>query len=140
MNAFIALLVALVAPLVLLPVEHALNYPYIIEELVKAFAVALIILQGRSDKNHYWMFAVLVGILFTVSESILYLSDFFMQGEIELLPIRLLVTGLLHIGTCLIVYFIGRKNRWLLVVGLFISMVVHYYFNYLISGIHVLSF
>lgn len=135
MNIIFALILALTLPLVLLPIEHFFNYPYVIEELVKFLAICLIILPSKDTKNNYLIFAIFVGILFTISESMLYLADFISFGTVMIFPKRLFVTGILHISTCALMYILGRKKLWLLIPGLMISILIHYYFNKAISDI-----
>jgi RsiW-degrading membrane proteinase PrsW (M82 family) len=134
MNIIFALLLAFAAPIILLPIEQVLNYPYIIEEIIKFFAISLIILQARQNNKSYLLMAIMVGVLFTISESTLYLVNFFLDGTFSLLPQRLIYTGLLHSGTSVLMYVLGRKNWWLMTIGLIISMLIHYYFNQIVSG------
>jgi RsiW-degrading membrane proteinase PrsW (M82 family) len=129
-----ALISAVVFPLILVPIEHLLNYPYIIEELVKAFAVLLIILHSKGVRENYWFAAFFVGVLFAVSESVLYLANFFLFGNLEQLPERLLITGLLHSCTTLLMYYFGRKNWIFFLCSIVLSMGIHFLFNYVVSG------
>lgn len=135
MNIIIALIIALIAPIVLIPVEHVLNYPFVIEELIKFIAICIIILHSKQIKGNYWIFALLVGIIFTVSESILYISDYLIEGELSELPLRLFLTGTLHSTTSSLMYAAGRKSWLLLILAVIASIVIHYYFNYFVSRI-----
>ncbi|MCX6782805.1 MAG: PrsW family glutamic-type intramembrane protease [Candidatus Levybacteria bacterium] len=136
MNIIFSLLLALISPIFLLPIEHVFNYPYVIEELIKFFAISLIIKQSKHTGNNYLIFAILVGVLFTISESILYLVNFLSDGTLMFFPQRLFFTGILHCSTCALIYILGKKNWLFLILGLAISILIHYYFNEIISGIN----
>lgn len=132
MKIVFALLIAFVAPLILLPIEKVLPYPYIFEELIKLSALLLIL---SDKKNRKWVWAFLVGFLFTVSESFLYLSNFFMTENFSLFPLRIFLTGILHIGTTLLMYWVGRKSSIYLLLGFVCAVVIHYFYNIVIINI-----
>lgn len=136
MKIIFALLIALASPIILLPIEHIFNYPYIIEELVKFVAVILILSSQKNVRNGSWIFVILIGVLFTISESILYFVNFLLDGTFSLLFTRLILTGVLHSSTCLLMYLFGRKSWWMLIIGFVISILIHYYFNQVISSIN----
>ncbi len=134
MKIVFALLLSFIAPIILLPVEQILNYPHIIEEAVKLLAVTLIIFQSKQGKKNYLMVAVLVGVLFTISESVLYLVNSFQMDNFSLIPQRIIVTGILHSATCVLIYILGRKSWWLLGAGFVLAVLIHYYFNIFITS------
>lgn len=131
-----ALILAVVIPLILVPVEQVFNYPYIIEELVKAFAVLLIILHSKGVKEDYWFAAFSVGLLFAISESVLYLGNFFLYGNLERLPERLLITSVLHTSTTLLMYNFGRKKWVFFLCSIVLSMGIHFLFNYVVIRVN----
>ena len=129
MNIVLALLLAFSAPLFLLFVEAVLPYPFVIEELVKLLAVILLVREEQEKNRSFCIFILLVGALFTISESVFYLVNIFTEGDLSLFPKRLLITGMLHIGTTFLIYLFGRRNKYLLVIGFLLAVLIHYYFN-----------
>jgi len=123
----IALLISLSAPLFLLPIEKLLPYPYVIEELLKLGVVFLIFKAERERNLLKWV--VFTGLIFTISESIFYLTNIFALGKFSLFPQRVILTGILHIGTLILLYFSIRKGYFWLVGGVTIAILIHYFYN-----------
>lgn len=120
-------LFALIAPFVVWPIELMLPYPHIIEELAKAVLVfTLLNLPNRLTKIKL---AILVGVLFAFSESVLYLFNIQLVGSIQTYFVRLLVTIPLHVITTLIILLPALKNKKLIIVGVIFASLVHYLFN-----------
>lgn len=131
---FLVLVFSLALPLLLLPIEKILqSYPYLIEELAKLFLVLMIIQIEKIEKKNYWLFVIFTGLLFALSESIFYLANFFALGNFSLFPQRLVLTSLLHAGTMLIMYFLGRKRRKFLLLGFLITSLLHFAFNFFMA-------
>ena len=124
-------LLALIAPFVVWPIELILPYPHVVEELVKAFLVyTLLDLPDRLTKIKL---AILIGVLFAFSESVLFLFNIQMVGNIQTYFVRLLVTIPLHVVTTLIILLPALKNKKLIIVGVILASLVHYFFNYYIQ-------
>ncbi|MEK7495654.1 MAG: hypothetical protein AAB788_04185 [Patescibacteria group bacterium] len=123
------LLFALISPLILIPVEKILPYPYIIEELAKLIIILMIFKKEKLFNKKLPIFVLLSGFLFTLSESIFYLINIFALGDLTTIPKRLLMTGILHIGTIMLIYLFGRKNNISLLISLFFSIAIHYFYN-----------
>ena len=122
----LATLYCLFAPLPLGLLEQFLPYPYFIEEVFKYFLI-------RSFKDvTKWYFPILYGIIFSISESIFYLANFFQLGNFYLLPLRLLLTTLLHSLTFSLL-FVVRKSYLLSFLVLFLSIAIHYFYNQFFS-------
>jgi len=121
-------LFALAAPLVLLPIEKLLPYPYLIEELTKS-----LILQPSFDNpmKIRLQTTVLVGLLFALSENLLYLSDAMALGSLAEWGKRVLITTPFHIATCLIITISTLKGKKFLPLGILLAVLVHYAFNVL---------
>jgi len=120
-------LFALIAPFVVWPIELILPYPHIIEEFAKAVLVfTLLDLPDRLEKIKL---AILIGVLFAFSESVLYLFNIQLVGNIQTYFVRLLVTTPLHIITTLIILLPALKNKKLIIVGVVFASLVHYLFN-----------
>ena len=129
MTTILGLLLSLVAPLLLLPVEKFLPYPHFIEETVKLAVVVIMIKAEKETKESFAVWVFIAGFLFAISESILYLTNIFALGNLMLFPQRLAMTGGLHTSTMMFMYFLGRKNYWGLTVGFVGAVLIHYFFN-----------
>ncbi len=125
----IALLISLSAPLLLIPVEKFLPYPYVIEELLKLVIVFLIFKSAKDRKTGLFKWVIFSGLLFTISESIFYLTNIFALGNFSLFPQRIIFTGSLHVGTLLLLYWVIRKNYFWLIGGIAASILIHYFYN-----------
>jgi RsiW-degrading membrane proteinase PrsW (M82 family) len=120
-------LFALIAPFVVWPIELILPYPHIIEELAKAVLVfTLLDLPERLTKIKL---AILIGVLFAFSESVLYLFNIQLVGDVQTYFVRLLVTVPLHVITTLIILLPALKNKKLIIVGVIFASLIHYFFN-----------
>lgn len=121
---------ALSAPFLLLPVEIVFPYPHIVEELFKLMIVVwLLKLDDESERGVNWLWSVVVGLLFGVSETMFFVFDAFAAGSFSSLVGRLMFTVPMHALTTTIMYIIGRRSKGLIVLGLIIGVVVHYVFN-----------
>lgn len=131
---FIIPLLAAFAPLIVWPIEFFLPFPYLIEELLKAILILLVIdIHSKSYKVKLIIFA---GLLFAFSETILYIFNLSLKGDIFTLFLRLLLTSLLHIITFLVILIPTFKNKSLIILGLLISILIHYFFNLVINSIN----
>ena len=133
-NIVISLLFALNAPLLLIPVEKILPYPFIVEELAKMLSVILLIRSTRLSQKHASKWVLAAGFLFTLSETMLYQLNYSLAGNRSLFFSRLICTGLLHTGTMLVMYVFGRKSWWGLLPGFAAAAAVHYFYNNLLLG------
>lgn len=125
----LGLLISLVSPLFILPIENLLPYPHFIEEAVKLVVVVVMIKIEKQIRKGVASWALMAGFLFTISESILYLTNIFALGNYILFPKRLVLTGGLHTGTVMLMYFLGRKNYIGLAAGFIGAIIIHYFFN-----------
>jgi len=132
--AILGLLISLVSPIFLLPIEKLLPYPYFIEEAVKLVVVLLIIKSEVETKKSLLALVFLGGILFTLSESVFYLVNIFALGDLMVFPKRLVLTGGLHTGTAMSMYFLSRKSYLGLMAGFIGAVVIHYFFNLWVVG------
>ncbi|PIP74747.1 MAG: hypothetical protein CO135_02790 [Candidatus Levybacteria bacterium CG_4_9_14_3_um_filter_35_16] len=120
-------LFASMAPFLIWPAELVFPYPYIVEELVKGLLV-FFILKSPNDTTRIRL-AVLVGLLFAFSESVLYMSNILLVGTLWTFIERLLLTVPLHVATTLLILFSGMKKQKFLPLGLIAGMILHYFFN-----------
>lgn len=120
-------LFALIAPFVLWPVEQVFPYPHIVEELVKA--VIIYQLLGISNLSTKIKLAIVVGVLFALSESVLHLFNVFATGSLKTFWLRLFYTIPLHSLTSVTILLSAVKSRWGLILGLTAAIFIHYLFN-----------
>ena len=126
-----SLTMMLALPLVLIPVEIYLPYPYLIEEMAK-FLVIYRMIGSYNIKHGWWMCVAGTGFAFALSESALYVNRILMSGGATLLLKRLVLTAALHSLTSMIIYSGIRfgKNLWMITLP--IAIIVHYIYNYFV--------
>ena len=121
---------SLAFPLLLLPIEKTLPYPYILEEVAKAI---LILLALRiSSKNFQIKLAIFIAFLFAFSENFFYLSVFAQNESLPIFFQRFIITSLLHILTALIILLPSQKNSRLFFPAILIAMLFHFLYNHAI--------
>ena len=130
----ISTLLGAILPFILWPIELILPYPYLVEEIAKVILVFLIIRTTSKSKDRIQL-VLFAGLLFSISESVMYLFNIYQIGSIETLFLRLILTIPLHVGTMLIFLFFGIKRKELTFLGLLLAIPIHYYFNILVSRI-----
>lgn len=128
-------LYATILPFVIWPIEvYLLPYPFFVEEIAKGILIFFIASKKiKVSKKAYLVLAV--GILFTLSESILYLFNIYYARDLSIFSERLLTTGFLHILTSFVIFFFARKNKYLGILGLIFAIIVHYLYNMYIPDI-----
>lgn len=119
-------ILSLVLPMFLIPVEAALPYPAIIEEVTKLIVIAWWMGSVKTKKDD-WKYPAMAGIMFAVCETVLYINKILMTGSWWLVPTRLVVTALLHSLT-MVILFKGIEQKKALL-GLVIAMFIHWMFN-----------
>ncbi len=124
-------LFASMAPFLIWPLELIFPYPHIIEDLVKGLLV-LFILKSSSNATRIRL-AILAGLLFSFSESVLYMSNILLVGTLWTFVERLLLTVPLHTVTTLLILFFGMRKKELLPLGVVAAMLLHYFFNLFVS-------
>lgn len=115
---------AAIAPLILLLLSSVWSYPAVLEEVVKwgilrltANGIQLTVKQGA-----------LVGLVFGLSEAVLFSSNAWMSGQWGPMVSRLLLTVPMHTVTASVMAWgMSRKMGW---VGLGLAMGIHAGFNY----------
>lgn len=120
-------LLAAIAPFILWPIEYLFPYPYLVEELTKAFLVFLILKSPGIKKQV--LKTILVGAIFAFSESVLYLFNILATGSTQIIAQRLVTTTPLHILTALVIYLPSAKSKKLMPVGVVFAVIIHYLFN-----------
>lgn len=117
---------SIILPLVLIPIEHFLPYPYFIEEIFKFFILINLFLSKKTKI----IYPILIGFLFNLTETILYIPNLIRIGNPNLLITRLFFTGSMHILTTVLMYLGLKKNKYIGILNLVISITIHYFFNY----------
>lgn len=124
-------LVALILPFLLFPVEQLFPSPYIVEEVAKGILVFFIL--SLPDRKTQFLYAILLGLLFAISENVLYIFNIITIGTFSFLLTRLLLTTTLHIGTTLFMFTVAVRDKRLLVLGVILASIAHYFFNMLFT-------
>lgn len=117
---------AAVLPFILWPIEFFLPYPYLIEELAKG---ALVFPLTAYQRIRALKIAVLVGIIFAFSETVLYVFNIASVGQLSTLFTRLLFTIPLHVSTTVVILASTFLGRYYIVLGLAAAAIIHYFFN-----------
>jgi len=133
----LAPLAAVILPFLLWPVELVLPYPYFVEEIAKT-ALILLILKDIESNIQGIKVALILGALFAISESVLYIFNMLAVGTLGIFLLRFAVTIPLHSFTIAIIFiFAWSKKVVPTIFGLTIAMVLHYLFNFLIPFLRV---
>jgi len=130
----ILLLSAFFTPYLIWPIELFLPYPFIIEEIAKAILV-LILLRLEEDKKTGIYVALGMGACFAFTESVFYIFNIALVGNISTYLLRLALTIPLHSVTTLIIFLtatINKERKRYIVAGVVIAGVIHYIFNILV--------
>lgn len=125
--AFLVCLVALISPLVLIPIEGIAPYPYVIEEMVKAVFIFIVIKTCK--RNNQLATMLLAVFLIALSENIFYSSNFIAYGILYSFWKRFLITTGLHFLTALIIFLPSQKRINLIVPATLLAIAAHYYYN-----------
>lgn len=116
----LVILYSLVGPFLVWPLEYLLPYPYIIEELFKVFVVKF----TSGNAKIY----ILAGIVFALTETILYSININLLGRPSLFLARFVSTSFLHGATFLVIFKLSKKKNGI-ISGFFISVLIHYLYN-----------
>ena len=125
------LVFASIAPFILWPIELIFPYPHFVEELAKS-ALIFIFLKSLQDKRALLQVA-LAGALFAFSESVLYLFNIAAVGSLKTFFIRLAATTPMHIITFVIILSAVQINKRLIILGLVLAILIHYFYNLVIQ-------
>jgi hypothetical protein len=119
---FVIYLFAAVGPFFLLPIQFILPFPYLVEELYK---LGLLLSIYQIDRKSLILDAIILGLLFSFSESIFYLPSI----NLETFVLRFVITLPMHLLTIVIMALIIQKNIRLAPIGLLLAILIHYLFN-----------
>lgn len=130
MLPFFTPLIASFVPFILWPIELFLPYPYIIEEIAKMLLI--LPLLGLTTQSKIKM-ALIIGLIFAISEGVLYIFNIYLVGNVGTLLERYLFTIPLHTITSLVILLPTLIDKRLIFVGLILAMIIHFFFNLLIT-------
>jgi hypothetical protein len=120
-------ILALIAPLILLPIEKIVSYPYILEEIFKVIMVFLILtIHGKPFQIKL---AIFLAFFFAFSENFFYLSNPTLYGSPVIFIERFFLVSILHIFTVLIILIPSQKYRFLIFPSMLLAMFIHYFYN-----------
>lgn len=119
-------ILALAAPFFLWFPERVLGVPYILEEAAKAFLVSFFPANFPFKKKV--VLAVCLGVLFSLSEQVLYIFNLGSFGQ-DLFLERLVVVGLMHSLTFTVITISGHKRKVGLILGFILAALIHFFFN-----------
>ena len=115
-----------VAPLLLLLVSSVWQYPAVLEEVVKWGIMKWSMVNDQWSMNA----GALVGLVFGLSEAILYSSNAWASGDWNAMLYRIALTVPMH-TICAMITATGMK-KGVGYIGLASAMVIHGVFNYLV--------
>lgn len=115
-----------ISPLILLLVTTVWKYPAVLEEVVKYGIMRVGAIERPTKLNTGFV----VGLVFGLSEAILYTANAWTSAQWGPMIMRLVLTVPMHTVTAIVIaWAIQKRMGW---VGLGIAMVIHATFNYLI--------
>ena len=123
----LTILFAAIAPFVLFFIETILPYPAFLEEVVK-FGLVLRIPANLSLRQKL-AFAACIGLIFSITESVLYTFNIYPTLNTNSLLLRFLLPILMHTLTSVIMLLFISWNKKLAPLGLVIAVFTHYLFN-----------
>ncbi len=134
-------LIAAFLPFILWPVEILLPYPYLVEEVAKAFFVLFTVNNIASSQvepppRAVYIKSILVSAFtFSLSETVLYILNISLNGDLFTLITRLILTTTLHSLTMIIMLLSVLRSKWLIVAGVGLAALIHHLYNLAIKGI-----
>lgn len=116
-----------IAPLVLLLVTTVWKYPAVLEEVVKYGIMKI----GAMEQPVKTSTGLVVGLVFGLSEAILYTANAWASAQWAPMVLRLVLTVPMHTVTAIVIAWAMQKRMgW---IGLFLAMLIHGMFNYFIQ-------
>lgn len=128
-NKILIIVLSLVAPAVLIPVELLLPYPAFVEEAVRALVLGYFIISPLIQIKEQALWAGISGALFGMSESMLYLSTQLADNTAHLWWERLFATLPMHIIVAILFVLITQNKKSRMPIAYCITALLHYSFN-----------
>lgn len=121
-------LLSLVLPFVALIIERFLPYPYFVEEVLKGILVI------NLDKKHRIMLSIAIGVLFALTETVIYSTSLFLVGGVGVFITRFVLTAFVHSLTCVVMALSIYKTKKGFVIGLILAILIHWFYNTSVKG------
>lgn len=125
-------LLAVASPWLLLIAGMVLPIQFVMEEVVKLLILWNISRIGLTQKAG-WVYALTAGLVFGMSEVMLFVINALTQNNVSILVERILLTVPMHGISALTMFVIGRRGKLWWAVGLAAAIVIHGTFNYIVS-------
>ena len=119
-------ILALVAPFFLWFPERFFQAPYVLEEAAKLFLVSFFPTNFKLKRKV--ILALCLGVIFTLSEQVLYIFNLTGFGQ-ALFFKRMILVGIMHCLTFVVITISGHKNKIGLIFGFILASLIHYFFN-----------
>lgn len=130
----VILALAATAPFLLWPVETLFPYPHLFEEVLKLI-LGLAIIKVPESIPKKILLGVSSGVIFALSETILYFLIIFQIGQPSLFLKRLFLTIPLHVLTLLLILLPGLKKKEFAFAGFLLAVILHYTYNLLVGEV-----
>lgn len=108
-------------------IEQVFPFPFLIEEVFKLASLTYF----KPTRS----MAIFSGLIFSLSESFLYLAPILSTGSFGQFFIRLTTTTLLHTTTYTIIYLGAARGAIESLASLIVSIIVHFYFNQMLPQV-----
>lgn len=123
-------LYATIAPWAMLILSRVWQYPAVLEELVKL--IILLRPVGKLGVEGGWVRGLVVGLVFGLSEAVLYTIPAWSHGDWSVILARLALTVPMHMLAGIVIGI--AIERRIAVVGLLIAMAIHGLFNVIVRS------
>lgn len=121
-------LLSLVLPFVALIIERFLPYPYFIEEVLKGILVI------NLQKKYRIMLSIAIGVLFALTETVIYSTSLFLVGGVGVFITRFVLTAFVHSLTSVVMALSIYKTKKGFVIGLILGILIHWFYNTSVKG------
>lgn len=132
-NTFFFLMSGAILPFILWPMEYFLPYPYLVEELAKYLCLVWL-KTNRTTAQPSILIVIGFALLFTLTESMLYVFNLLAITRLDLFFIRFFLTGALHLSTVLVIFFGLKKPKLFQFLAILLAILIHYLFNQSVLG------
>jgi len=128
-QAWLAVLLSAFSIFPLWLIEQILPYPFLIEEVFKLLLVSYVVLRVRGDR--VLRLILLCGLIFGLSETILYLFNVFRNSNEWMIVARLALTVPMHTLTFYVLYLGVSRGRVMTMICFGLALGIHWLFNLL---------
>jgi len=111
-----------------LVLEKVYPHPFIVEELIKG-GLVYVLLTSKDEHTNKGLNAILIGVMFGITESSLYGYMSILAQEPLLLLKRIVITVSLHTVTTITIFYFGKLHIKLTALGVISAILMHYVYN-----------